>query len=145
LFPYSSLAAIIAHNEADPANRAPYGQGHLQAAQYSTLTAAEYVMLATRNQTVTAKGLAQVFADYKLDALLADSQFYAAAGFPALSIPAGYTEEGQPVGVTLIGNFLGEPQLLTLGYAYEQATRARREPDLLRTLMQIDLVTQSPV
>jgi len=143
--PVESLAAIIAHNEADLANRAPYGQGHLQAAQYSTLTAAEYVMLATRNQTVTAKGLAQVFADYGLDALLADCQYYAAAGFPALSIPAGYNEEGQPVGVTLIGNFLGEPQLLTIGYTYEQATRARREPDLSRTLAQIALVTQSPV
>lgn len=140
--PVESLAAIIALNEADLANRAPYGQGHLQTAQYSTLTAAEYVMLATRNQTVTAKGLEQVFADYGLDALLTDSQFYAAAGFPALSIPAGYTEEGQPVGITLIGNFLGEPQLLTIGYAYEQVTRARREPDLARTLAQIDLATQ---
>jgi len=141
--PVESLAAIIALNEADLANRAPYGHGHLQAAHTSTLTAAAYAKQAAENQSVATNGLKQVFADYALDALLTDRQFYAAAGFPALSIPAGYNAEGQPIGVTLIGNFLGEPQLLRLGYAYEQATLARREPDLARTLAQIGMATSS--
>ena len=55
---------------------------------------------------------------------------YAAAGFPAISVPAGYDEKGQPFDVTLLGNFLGEDRLITIGYAFEQATRSRRSPEL---------------
>ena len=40
--PVASLAAVIAFNRLDLANRAPYGQDHLEAAQATSLTAAEY-------------------------------------------------------------------------------------------------------
>jgi len=48
--------------------------------------------------------------------------------FPALTVPAGFTTDGLPVGLELLGRPYAEPALLRLGYAYEQATRHRRPP-----------------
>ena len=49
-------------------------------------------------------------------------------GFPALSVPAGFTPEGLPVGIEFLGRQFSEGQLFTLGYAFEQATHHRRPP-----------------
>ena len=48
-------------------------------------------------------------------------------GFPALTVPAGLTADGLPVGLEFLGRPFTEAALLGLGYAYEQAT-GRREP-----------------
>ena len=48
-------------------------------------------------------------------------------GFPALTVPAGLTDDGLPVGLELLGGPFAEAALLRLGYAYEQGTH-RREP-----------------
>lgn len=48
--------------------------------------------------------------------------------FPALTVPAGFTTDGLPVGLELLGRPYAEPTLFRLGYAYEQATRHRRPP-----------------
>ena len=52
----------------------------------------------------------------------------AQTGFPAISVPAGFTPGGFPVGVELLGRPFAEPTLIGLAYAYEQATRHRRPP-----------------
>jgi Asp-tRNA(Asn)/Glu-tRNA(Gln) amidotransferase A subunit family amidase len=51
-------------------------------------------------------------------------------GFPAISVPAGFTPGGFPVGVELIGRPFAEPTLLALAFDYEQATHHRRPPVL---------------
>lgn len=48
-------------------------------------------------------------------------------GFPALTLPAGFTAAGLPVGLEFLGRPFTEATLLGLGYAYEQGTQ-RREP-----------------
>jgi amidase len=50
------------------------------------------------------------------------------SGLPALTVPAGFTEDGLPVGIELMGRLWSEALLLRLGYAYEQATGHRRPP-----------------
>jgi len=50
------------------------------------------------------------------------------SGLPAIVVPGGFTPDGLPVGVELLGRAWSEPQLIKLGYAYEQATRHRRPP-----------------
>ncbi len=51
-----------------------------------------------------------------------------ATGFPALTVPAGFTSDALPVGLEFLGRPFTEATLLGLGYAYEQATRHRRPP-----------------
>ncbi|HEX3722343.1 MAG TPA: amidase, partial [Nitrolancea sp.] len=52
-------------------------------------------------------------------------------GHPALSVPAGFTSDGLPVGVQLIGRMFDEATILRLGRAYEQATEwHQRRPNL---------------
>ena len=50
------------------------------------------------------------------------------AGVPDLIVPAGFTPTGLPVGISFLGRAFSEPRLFALGYAFEQATRARRDP-----------------
>jgi amidase len=139
--PVKSLEEIVAINAQDLRNRAPYGQGHLESAQNCAVTAEEYAAQVAEHRAVGER-LGAMFAEYQLDALLSKSQVYAAAGFPALSVPRGYDERGQPFAVTLLGNFLGEERLITLGYAYEQATRVRMAPDLDRVVAEIGAVVR---
>ncbi len=49
-------------------------------------------------------------------------------GFPELTVPAGFTSDGLPVGISFFGLAFSESKLLALGYSFEQATRARRRP-----------------
>jgi amidase len=57
----------------------------------------------------------------------------AVAGWPSISLPAGYVA-GLPVGVSFIGERWSEPQLISLAYAFEQATAAWRLPTLARSV-----------
>lgn len=54
----------------------------------------------------------------------------AATGLPALTVPAGFADDGMPVGVELLGRPFAERELLRIAYAYEQATHHRRPPAL---------------
>ncbi|MDP7674840.1 MAG: amidase family protein, partial [Dehalococcoidia bacterium] len=51
-------------------------------------------------------------------------------GLPAMSVPAGFTEDGLPVGLQLVGRPRDEIGLLQLGNAFEQETNfwKRRPP-----------------
>jgi aspartyl-tRNA(Asn)/glutamyl-tRNA(Gln) amidotransferase subunit A len=46
------------------------------------------------------------------------------AGVPGISVPAGTTAEGLPVGLQIFGPAFGEAQMLRLAHAYEQAGSA---------------------
>ena len=43
------------------------------------------------------------------------------AGIPAISVPAGFTAEGLPIGMQLIGPALSEEKLIRGAYTFEQA------------------------
>ena len=49
-------------------------------------------------------------------------------GFPAMTVPAGFTSDGLPVGIEFMARPFAEATLFRLGYAYEQGTHHRRPP-----------------
>jgi amidase len=51
-----------------------------------------------------------------------------AVGFPAITVPAGFTTDGLPVGLEFMGAPFAEGKLFRLTYAYEAATRNRKPP-----------------
>ena len=55
-------------------------------------------------------------------------QLSASTGFPAISMPAGFTGDGLPVGVELLGRAFDDAKLVSYAYAYEQAGHRRRAP-----------------
>ncbi|MEX2151736.1 MAG: amidase family protein [Gemmatimonadaceae bacterium] len=58
-----------------------------------------------------------------------NSQVYSPlTGWPAITVPMGYTRAVLPAGMTILGRAWSEPTLIKLAYAYEQATHHRRPP-----------------
>ena len=57
----------------------------------------------------------------------------AMAGYPHLTVPMGQVL-GLPVGLSFVGAAYKEGPLLALGYAYEQATKLRKAPQMLPTV-----------
>jgi amidase len=78
------------------------------------------------------EGIDPVLERHRLDALVFGGRSGAAigakAGYPSVIVPAGYTSEGAPVGLTFMGRAWSEPTLLRLAHAFEHATRHRRPP-----------------
>ena len=132
--PIPALIDVLAFNYAAPDNRVPYGQRHLQISVRADSPSAEYTKLRETQQTTSRQILDQFFSSANIDVLIAPTQIYAAAGYPAMTVPIGVSAAGEPQGMTLIGKRLGEPDLLAVGYAIEQGTRARQAPNLETTL-----------
>ncbi len=57
----------------------------------------------------------------------------AVAGYPNITIPAGYVF-GLPIGISFIGGLFQEPVLLKLAYAFEQASKVWQPPNYRKTL-----------
>jgi amidase len=57
--------------------------------------------------------------------------FSPTTGFPAITVPMGYTRHTLPAGMTFFGRAWSEGKLITLAYGYEQATKHRKPPSLV--------------
>jgi amidase len=49
------------------------------------------------------------------------------SGYPSITVPAGYVS-GLPVGISFLGPAWSDATLARYAYAYEQATKVRRQP-----------------
>ena len=65
--------------------------------------------------------------------VLGSSSPAAIAGYASITVPAGFSSV-LPVGVSFIGGKWAEPKLISLAYAWEQATHIRRPPHFLPTV-----------
>ena len=55
--------------------------------------------------------------------------FITITGLPAISVPCGFTEDGLPVGIQIVGRHQKDFEVLQLAHAFEQATNTwRRKP-----------------
>lgn len=62
-------------------------------------------------------------------------QLAAHTGFPAISMPVGFTVDGLPVGLELLGRAFSDARLVALAYAFEQTGTHRHAPSTTPTLV----------
>jgi len=153
-----SLSDLIAFNLKRSREELPYfGQELLEMAarRGPAATAAYQRALAAGRQMARRDGIDAVMTRYKLDALVAPtggpawlidlvngdggtafapspSTVAAVAGYPHITVPMGFYR-GLPIGLSFIGRAWSEPLLITVAYAYEQATKHRRPPTFAAT------------
>ncbi len=156
--PVRTLADIIAFNTAHQDAEMPYFRQELmvQAQAKGPLTSPKYVAaLARCHQLARAEGIDHTMTLHKLDAIVAptggppsmidlvdgdgggggsSTTPTAVAGYPAVTVPAGYAF-GLPVGVSFMGRPFSEGKLLAMAYAFEQATKVRRPPEFRPTVV----------
>ena len=56
-------------------------------------------------------------------------------GFPAITVPMGFTHGDLPAGLTFLGRAFSEGELIGLAFSYEQATHHRHPPALFPSIL----------
>jgi len=127
-----TLGEIIEYNEQHP-EEVKYGQNLLIA---SNATPGNITAGIPNREAARASARAAIdstFLRFDLDAVISPNSTYvnvgASAGYPTITVPAGYTASGQvPISLSFLGTAWDEPQLLRFAYAYEQKSLRRVPP-----------------
>lgn len=153
--PVKTVEEVIAYNKDNAAAAMPYfKQEILEAAQQKgDLNTPEYLDAVRKTVLQSQKGIDQLLQENQLDAILGptggpawttdlvngdhfgggSSSPAAQAGYPNISLPAGYVH-GLPVGLSLFGTAFSESTLIRLAFAYEQASQHRKAPGFLKRI-----------
>jgi amidase len=145
-----TMADVIAFNDKHAARELRhFGQEHLVAAAARPGPDAKAYLdaLANNRRYSREEGIDKILRDENLDALVAPtggtgwltdyingdhdgpsfSSPAAVAGYPHVTVPAGFVH-GLPVGLSFVGGAWSEAALISMAYAYEQASQRRRAP-----------------
>jgi amidase len=131
-----TLSDLIAFNKRRCAVELKYfGQEVFEAAQTTGSLNDQAYLDAVRECRRLARrdGLDRAFAEHNLDVIVAPTWSFigtpaAVAGYPNISIPAGFTGNGRPYGASIVALAWQEPKLLGIAHAVEQAMDLRRQP-----------------
>lgn len=133
--PTKTLADVIAYNTAHADVALKYGQVNALASQALDLFDAEPKYIADRaTDLMLAKvqGIDATMDKNSLTALVVPANnaasIAAKSGYPSVIVPAGYLTTNAPFGITFTAKAYSEPTLISLAYAFEQATKVRQPP-----------------
>ncbi len=155
--PMKTLKDLIAFNERNHEKEMLYfGQDmFIKAEAKGPLSTKEYQDALEANLRMARKeGIDAVMDKFKLDALVAptggpawvtdlvngdnaagqSSSGAAVAGYPSVTVPAGFAFGALPVGISFFGRAWSEGALIKLAYSFEQATKVRKAPKFLPTI-----------
>ena len=128
----TSIADAVEFNAADSLVRIPYGQALFEGIVADSTTAEGLREIKTRLEKNGRLFFDAALDKYKLDAVLSINNYHAGfaavAKYPALTVPMGYKESGEPISLTFIGKQFSEAELLRMGAAFEKATKVRKIP-----------------
>ena len=135
--PVHSLREVIEFNKQNEEATLKYGQTILLKSEETSgqLTEVKYIQSRLSDiKRSREQGIDYVMKEHQLDAIVFPANFGAGiaakAGYPSITVPAGYTKEGEPFGITFSGLAYSEPTLIKLAYAYEQTTKHRVPPKI---------------
>jgi amidase len=157
-----TLADLIEFNATHADQEMPwFGQELFELSEtFGPLTDPAYLdALRTSKRLSRREGILAVMNEHDLDAIFAptgqpswtidlvngdhflnsDSSPAAVAGFPHITVPAGYTGE-LPIGVSFMGRAWSEPKLIAYAHAFEQAVQARHVPKFLPSFAVQDFI-----
>ncbi|MDP3453346.1 MAG: amidase family protein [Bacteroidales bacterium] len=125
-----SIEEIIKYNSQDSLIMIPYGQAIFEGMALVDLKPEELEELRVRLRSEGRRLFETPMDEHQLDAILSidnlNASHAAAANFPCITVPMGYSKDGQPTGITFIARSFEEEKLLKMAYAFEQATLVRR-------------------
>jgi amidase len=154
-----TLTDLIAFNNANAATEMPlFGQDIFEGSEKTKgLDDPEYKKArATSFRMAGPEGIDRLLKEHKVDALVGPTVaaawlidavhgdqypgggaggLAAVAGYPHLTVPMGHVK-GMPVGLSFLGAKWSDALILSLGYAYEQATQKRLEPRFVPSIEQ---------
>ena len=149
-----SLTELIAFNETEPREMALFDQDLFEESDsLGDLTDTAYIdALEIAQRGTRAEGIDKMMAADNLDMLVSPSgpiaprvdpvngdvwpawagagYIAAIAGYPHVTVPMGHVH-GIPIGVSIMGGKGQDADILSFGYAYEQASLKRRDPNYL--------------
>jgi Asp-tRNA(Asn)/Glu-tRNA(Gln) amidotransferase A subunit family amidase len=151
-----SLKDIIDFNMANAEKEMPwFGQEiFLQAQEKGGLQEKEYQDALALSKELSQRAIDTAIEQNNLDCLVAptngpawtidwvngdhfvsgSSDLAAVSGYPNITVPAGFVHH-LPIGISFIGKAWDEPALLKIAYGFEQAGKARRKPEFMKSLM----------
>ena len=134
--PMHSLKDIVEFNLADSLLRIPYGQSIFDSILKDSTSIDELQLIKNRLEENGRLFFDTPMDQHRLDAILSINNYHAGfaavAKYPALTVPMGYKETGEPVSLTFISKQFQEPGLLKLGHAFESATKIRKPPTMYK-------------
>jgi amidase len=130
--PVANVADIVDYNLRDTLVRIPYGQGRFAGILDLDLKPADYPALKKRLHDEGMRFLETPMREFKLDAILSINNYGAGAAavaqYPCLTVPMGYTADGEAKGLTFVGRPYTEGRLLEMGAAFERLGGGRVRP-----------------
>jgi amidase len=127
-----SLTEIVEYNKTRP-DRVKYGQNLLEASDRTPGRKELFPVQAEPARQSARADIDAALTEGDADAIITPGNVHAnvgaAAGYPTVMVPLGYTARGiRAQGIGFMGRAYSEPDLLAFAYAYEQAGRVRTAP-----------------
>ncbi|AEH00017.1 amidase family protein [Lacinutrix sp. 5H-3-7-4] len=128
----SSVSDIIKYNNQDSLLNAPYGQSLFKGVVEDKATNTAFTKIKRTLKFNGRSYFLQPIKKHNLDGFVSINNYHAGyaavAEYPAITVPMGYSKNGEPKGLTFITKPQKELDLLNWTYAYEQASKARIAP-----------------
>ncbi|MBT8182370.1 MAG: amidase [Eudoraea sp.] len=130
--PMRTLNEIVEYNLADSLVRIPYGQSIFDSILKDSTSLDELQLIKKKLEENGRLFFDTPMDQHQLDAILSINNFHAGyaavAKYPALTVPMGYKETGEPISLTFISKQFQETSLFKLGRAFEKSTKIRKPP-----------------
>ncbi len=152
-----SLADVMAFNNKNAAKTMPFFKQEImeQAQAKGDLNSKEYLDAVSKTTSVSRNAIDAILKQNKLDAIIGPTNGFACtidlvngdydngfgfstppamAGYPHITVPMGFAH-GLPIGISFFSTAYKEGDIITLAYAYEQASKKRAKPEFKGDLL----------